>query len=286
MLAHHVTRSLLFALGLSAAVAAIAPASAADLPQNDVLNATLWMQKSVEYKANTIAVFTLAKMRLDQALADESWTAAPVEQTGKFQELPPAIIADLDETLLDNSAYQAWTIEHDTGFSSKTWTQFVKAEISTAIPGAMDFVKYAESKGVKVFYVTNRTAEEEPATRENMQKLGFPMGGNVDTVLTAKERPDWGSAKGTRRAYIAKDYRILLCLGDNFSDFTDDYRGDEAEREKVFVANTAHWGHDWIMLPNPSYGSFESAPFKHNYKLPAEERRKAKLDALKAWNGQ
>ena len=73
--------------------------------------------------------------------------------------------------------------------------------LSQAIPGAVDFTKYADSKGVKVFYISNRDASTEKDTRENMEKLGFPMGGNVDTFLMQNEKPDWGSAKSTRRDY-------------------------------------------------------------------------------------
>jgi len=233
-----------------------AAALAEEAPANDNLNAVLWMQRSVEYKANTEAVFALAKIRLDQALADKNWTAAPAEQTGDYKDLSPAVVLDLDETLLDNSGYQAWMVVKGETFNPKTWTQFVKSETSTAIPGGLDFTKYADSKGVRVFYVSNRTKAEEDATRENMKKLGFPMGGNIDTILSAKEQPDWGSAKGTRRAAIAKHYRILLLVGDNFGDFTDAYKGSVYERQKVFDENAARWGHDWLMLPNPSYGSF------------------------------
>jgi acid phosphatase len=264
---------------------ALAPAALAQ-EANDNLNAVLWMQKSVEYKANAEAVFALAKIRLDEALKDKSRTAAPAEQTGNFRDLTPAVIADADETVLDNSGYQAWMVAKGETFNPKTWTQFVKSQTSTAIPGAVEFAKYAESKGVRVFYVTNRTKEEEPATRENMRKLGFPMTANIDTILTAREQPNWGSAKGTRRAVIAKHYRILLLLGDNFGDFTDDYKGSVEERQKVYEANAAHWGTDWLMLPNPSYGSFESAPFGHNFKVPLEEQRAAKRAALAPWSGQ
>ena len=254
-------------------------------PPHDLLNAVLWMQRSVEYKANATAVFALARLRLDEALADRNWTAAPAEQTGAYQTLPPAVVLDADETLLDNSAFQAWMVLNDTSFSPKVWTEFVTAQMSGAIPGAVEFCKYADTKGVKVFYITNRTAAEEPATRRTMDKLGFPMGGNVDTVLTTGEKPEWTSAKGTRRAYVAKDYRILLNLGDNLSDFTDDYRGDEAEREKVFEANKERWGREWIVVANPSYGSFESAPYKHDFKLSEADKRKAKRDALQPWAG-
>jgi 5'-nucleotidase (lipoprotein e(P4) family) len=276
------------ALRLLAAMAfclALAPAALAQ-DANDNLNAVLWMQKSVEYKANTEAVFALAKIRLDEALKDKSRTAAPAEQTGSFKDLSPAVVLDADETVLDNSGYQAWMVVKGETFNPKTWTQFVKSETSAAIPGAVAFTKYAESKGVRVFYVTNRTKEEEEATRENMRKLGFPMEANIDTILTAKEQPDWGSAKGTRRAVIAKHYRILLLVGDNFGDFTDAYKGSVDERQKVYDENAAHWGKDWLMLPNPSYGSFEAAPFGGNFKLPIEEQRAAKRGVLAPWSGQ
>ena len=266
-------------LGLSQPVLAQQPAA------SDLLNATLWMQKSVEYKGAALAAYALARVRLDQALADKNWTAAPAEQKGSYQGLPPAVILDLDETALDNSGYQAWMATTGQTFAPKTWTDFVNSETALAIPGAVEFCKYAESKKVKVFYVSNRTAEEEPATRRNMEKLGFPMGGNMDTVLTSREQPDWTSAKGTRRAYIAKEYRILLNLGDNFGDFTDEYRGSEAERLKVYEANKQRFGREWIVLPNPTYGSFESATFAHDFKKSAAEQHKAKMDALNAWKG-
>jgi acid phosphatase len=266
-------------------MASPAPASPAP-PPHDILNAVLWMQRSVEYKATTTGIFALARLRLDQALADPSWSAIiPKELSTPYQSLPPAVIVDVDETVMDNSAYQAWNAIKDTSFDPKTWTMFVNSVTSLAIPGAVEFCQYATSKGVKVFYVSNRTAEEEPATRKNLEKLGFPIDTTMDTVLTSREKPDWGSAKGTRRVFIAREYRVLLNLGDNFSDFTDDYRGNEAQRLAVLEQYKDHWGHDWIMLPNPSYGSFESAPFNHDFKKSEAERRKAKRDALEPWLG-
>ena len=259
--------------------------ASAQAPQNDLLNATLWMQRAVEYKANSLTAFALAKIRLEQALNDENWTGAPAEQTGNYQKLPPALILDLDETLVDNSRFQAWMTLNGTVFTPQVWTKFVNAQVSEAIPGAVDFLKFADSKGVKLFYVTNRTSEEEEATRKNLGRLGFPMGGNVDTFLMTRKKPDWGSAKGTRRAFVAKDYRVLLMLGDNFGDFVDAYRGSEAERLKVFEENRERWGREWIMLANPAYGSFESAPFGHDYKKSADEQRQAKRAVLDAWSG-
>lgn len=269
----------------AAPAAASAPAPA-PIPADDNLNATLWMQRSVEYAGSTESAFALAKIRLNEALKDTGWTAAPAEQTGKFSALPPAIICDVDETLLDNSAYQAWNVTAGTTFSNETWSKFVAAKISTAVPGAVEFANYAASKGVTVFYVSNRTEDGEQATRDNMAKLAFPMGGTVDTFLMQKEKEDWTSKKGTRRAFVAQNYRILLLLGDNFGDFVDSYKGTEDDRKKVYEANATHWGHDWIMLPNPSYGSWEAVPYKFDYGASPEAMRDAKKKALNSWNGQ
>ena len=279
------SRKWLAALLLVATIGLAAPALGQDPPANDLLNAVLWTQRAVEFKATALGAFALARIRLDQALADPQWTAAPKEQTGAYQALPPAVIVDVDETILDNSGYQAWMALKDTTFDPKTWNAYVKTVSSLAVPGAVEFLKYADGKGVKVFYISNRTAEEEAATRKNLEKLGFPLGAPVDTMLMTRKQPDWGSAKGTRRAHVAKGYRILLNLGDNFGDFVDEYRGSEAERLKVLEEHRDRWGREWIMIANPTYGSFESAPFGHDFKLSNGDKRKAKRGVLDAWPG-
>jgi acid phosphatase len=266
-----------FGLAISSAQAQSAP-----VPQNDLLNATLWVSNSVEFKANAISMYQLAKIRLDEALADKTWSA-----TGQTDaaDKPLAIIADMDETLLDNGGYESWLVKAGKDYSGKTYDAWTKAQAAKAVPGALDFYKYADSKGVKVFYVTNRDATQEADTRKNAEALGFPMGGNVDTFLMSKEQPDWTSKKGTRRDFVGKDYRVLLLLGDNWGDFSDDFGGTEAERLASLDKNMAHIGHDWIVIANPEYGSFESAPFGSDYKKSADERRQLKIDALPAWEG-
>jgi 5'-nucleotidase (lipoprotein e(P4) family) len=273
------------ALGAITIALGLGPAQAQDPQPSDMLLATLWTQRSVEYKGNALTVYALGKLRLDQALADRKWTAAPAEQKGDFASLPPAVVLDVDETVLDNSLYQVWMMKAGKTFSTKTWNEFCDAQVSRAIPGAVEFTKYADAKGVKLFYVTNRGAEVEKSTRENMEKLGFPMGGNVDTFLMQNERPDWGSAKGTRRAVIAKDYRIVLNFGDNFGDFDDRYRSSEADRLKAFDDNKDRWGREWLVVANPTYGSFDTAPYGFDFKKPLEEQRKAKWDVLEGWAG-
>jgi len=133
-------------LGTVLAALSTGIARAQEVAPSDMLLATLWTQRSVEYRGNALTVFALAKIRLDQALADKNWTAAPGEQKGDYQNLPPAVVLDVDETLVDNSLYQVWMLKNNQTFSTKTWNQFCAAQVSLAIPGAVDFTKYADSK--------------------------------------------------------------------------------------------------------------------------------------------
>ncbi len=251
--------------------------------QNDLLNATLWTQTSVEFKANALASYRLAKIMLDRALIDKDWTAA-TEQSGAYQGKPPAVLLDVDETVLDNSAYEAWVIKEDTHYSSKTWGPFVDAAVSKPIPGSLDFINYAVSKGVEVFYVSNRKKPGEDGTRRNLTKFGYPINDKIDTVLLRGEN-DWGRKKSTRRLHVAKDFRILLLVGDNLGDFTDQSGGSPADRAKVYEQHMDRWGTSWITISNPMYGSGKAAAFGGKWKLDANIRRQMKLEAMSSWPG-
>jgi 5'-nucleotidase (lipoprotein e(P4) family) len=236
-----------------------AGAPASNVSTHENLNAVVWMQTALEYEASAIQAYRLAQMQLDAALSNPAWTAA-IEQTADASKLPPAVIVDVDETVLDNSYYQARMIRDRTEYSSETWDPWVQEARATAIPGAIEFTKYAASKGVTIFYVTNRTAKIEDPTRKNLTALGFPLTENVDTILTRGERPEWqASGKGPRRTYVARDYRILLLIGDDLGDFVTDAAGTVAERKAKTAPQEDWWGRRWIMIPNPSYGSWGRA---------------------------
>ncbi|MEQ8936440.1 MAG: HAD family acid phosphatase [Amphiplicatus sp.] len=261
-----------------------APSPDAAVAQSDLLNAALWMQGAVEYKAAALGVYALARIRLDEALADRKWTASPDRQGAGYEKLPPAIIVDADETVLDNSAYQAMLARNYAEFSVPTWGAFVESQTAKAGPGALEFARYAASQGVTIFYITNRDAVGEEATRNNLKALGFPVSDDKDTIFTQGEREEWKpSAKGARVAEAAKGHRILLMIGDNLGDFTDAYKGTPADRLSVYERNRDHWGKDWLVVPNPAYGSWESSLFGGNYKLSPDERRRLKREALEAW---
>ncbi|HRD71817.1 MAG TPA: HAD family acid phosphatase [Aquimonas sp.] len=238
---------------------------------HDNLNATLWMQSAAEYQAATLGSYAQARQSLDAALADTAINALPVsEQSQGFESLPPAIITDADETLIDNSPFQARRIRDGGDFDPATWAAWSNERKARAIPGAVAFAQYAARRGVTVYYVTNRDhASEYQATADNLRALGFPLAEDNSNLLLRGDPRAPGKEKGERRRLVAKDHRVVLLLGDNLGDFLDGVGGDVAARENLIAPYADWWGSRWIMLPNPSYGSWESAVLKACGEQPA-----------------
>ena len=251
---------LLLAVSLTACATQPAPSSPpAPCPAAPVaaLNATLWMQTSPEYQAITRETYRVARAQLDLALADPGWSALP-DVTADASR-PPAIILDLDETAIDTSAFQARQILSQSGYSTEAWQQFSMLANSRPIAAAGDFLRYASSRGVHIFYITNRLVSEEPALRRNLSALGFPIDDSIDTVLSRNERTEWTPDKSSRRSFVGSNYRVLLLFGDDLNDFVPAAGKSINERNDLLHRFDDQWGWRWFMLPNPMYGSWERA---------------------------
>lgn len=228
-------------------------------PATALVNATLWLQTAAEYRAAARQAYSAAREALDAALADPEWVGALEEREGGAGQ-PPAIILDLDETVLDNSPFEARMIRRGITFDQDAWNEWVEEAGATAILGAADFLYYARDRGVTPFYVTNRAAGEEAATRRNLEKLGLPLGTDPDTLLVLGERPEWQTSdKAPRREWVARSYRVLMLVGDDLNDFVSARGLDLAARNRAVEEHAARWGRRWILVPNPVYGSFERA---------------------------
>ncbi|MFN2441515.1 MAG: 5'-nucleotidase, lipoprotein e(P4) family [Thermoanaerobaculia bacterium] len=245
-----------------APVAAPAPLQAEraeDRSRNPLLYSVVWLQTSGEYRALALQAFAAAGSAIDRALADPSWTAA-VEQPSAGPMLPPAVIVDIDETMLDNSPFEARLIKDGGAFTPETWAGWVEERNAGPIPGALEYARQAAASGVTIFYVSNRDAEGEMATRDNLVRVGFPVATEVDTVLLRGEREDWkNSDKGTRRAWVAERHRIVAMIGDDLGDFLPNARVGRDERDAMVERYREWWGTRWFVIPNPMYGSWEGA---------------------------
>jgi len=247
-----------------------------DKSGNPLLNSVLWMQHAAEYKASALQAYSTAKVMLDKALEEPKWTAA-AEQNNDYQELKPAIVLDVDETVLDNSPYETQLIKNGQTYSSDTWKAWCDLQRAEPIPGALEFCTYAHEKGVKVFYVTNRRENVKEATRANLKKSGFPLENDLETLIARTKSSD----KGERRAAIARDFRIVLLIGDNAGDFHSGFtHASQSQRDSLVSVFAPNFGTKWIMLPNPMYGDWEGALYDYDYSLSTSEQQKVKTGKL------
>jgi 5'-nucleotidase (lipoprotein e(P4) family) len=251
---------------LACCTTTVPPAAPQCNPGHSIVNATLWMQSSAEYHASALQTYANARRALDAALDQGSGG------------LPPAIVLDLDETALDNTPFETRVIRKGMTYDSTMWKQWTSEGIAPAIPGAAEFLEYAQSRGVRPFYVTNRDLDEEPGTRRNLETLRFPLDSAVDTLLMKGEN-GWTSDKSGRRDYVAQSHRLLLLLGDDLNDFADAREKSHAERDQLIAANAGEWGTRWFILPNPIYGSWERAAIGSGG-TPCEQLQR-KIDALR-----
>ncbi|HWR49736.1 MAG TPA: HAD family acid phosphatase [Bryobacteraceae bacterium] len=179
------------------------------------LNAVAWFQTSAEYAASARQTYAGATKSLKRALADKNWTAA-IEQTGAFAELPPAVILDLDETVLDNSAYEVAMLRANAPFSDVTWSRWVAEARAGTVPAAVRFLTNARAAGVALFYVTNRVCKADDAsdpTVRVLRALNVPL--EPGRLMCKGEVSD----KSPRRESVARTHRILLLVGDDLGDF-------------------------------------------------------------------
>ena len=271
----------------AAQAAAAAPADAApatDSSANDNLNAVLWMQRAQEYRAITEQTYRAAADRLDAALKESHWDAlVPEERGNDAKGLKPAVVLDLDETVLDNSPYQARLVRDGKEYDEMTWDQWVAEKKAKAIPGVVDFARAANEKGVTLLYISNRAVHLKEATLANLRAEGLPVADDsvflgLGTVVEGCEQA--GSEKNCRRRLAGQQYRVLMQFGDQLGDFVEVTANTNDGRDALLQQYHDWFGERWWMLPNPTYGGFAPAQFNNDFSQPRQARHDAKRAAL------
>lgn len=225
--------------------------SPASIANNGKVWGSIYQQRAAEYKALCFQAYNIARLRLDAALT-------------KHHAKPLAVVTDIDETLLDNSPYDAQRALNNQEFDSKAWKEWTGKGICDTVPGASSFFKYAASKGVAVYYVTNRDEDERQGTLKNLKLYHLPYADDKHLILKATT-----SSKEARRLNILKTHEIVLLCGDNLPDFDALYDSNPSEQNRQAATERLkkEFGSKYIIIPNMSYGDWENSIFNYNYKL-------------------
>lgn len=235
------------------------------------ISGVLYMQKAGEYRALCYQAFNIARLRLDADFDKKNLKKLPKA----MRKMPRAIMVDIDETVLDNSPAQAYGIKNNKAFNLPDWYAWGDMRKAKAIPGSVDFLNYAHSRGVKIFYVSNRDEVQKQATMDNLKKVGFNDITDANVLLRQKE-----SSKDARRDIIRKTYRIVMQVGDNLDDFSSTFEKKSVEDRFAEVDKARdHFGKDYIALPNAMYGTWESAIYGYG-KLTDEQKAEKRAAAL------
>ena len=231
------------------------PPSSEYITVNGKLFTTVFQQRASEYRALCYQAFNIAKLRIDQL------PSSPPEK-------PFAIMTDIDETVLSNAAYQAHQTLQGKDYDVSSWYHWTAMAKADTVPGALSFLKYASSKGIKIFYVTNRDEVEREGTLKNLQKFHFPDAVNEHLLLKGEV-----SSKEGRKQQILMNHQIVLLIGDNLNDLSNAFEKKlPGDRMMVTDSLSQQFGKTLIVLPNAVYGDWENALYKYNHQLnPAQK---------------
>ena len=159
-------------MGLSLAACANLPAE----PAGELQPGTAWVAYSPDWATEAEAVYSEATAWIDSVegdLPDGSW----------------AVVLDLDETVMNNVAYQISRDLLGEGYTPESWHAWTQEAAATLVPGAAEFVRHVNAAGGHIAFVTNRADSEQLATENNLYTLGLKRPDDFRVLLT-RARPD------------------------------------------------------------------------------------------------
>lgn len=237
-------------------------------------SAVLWQQTAAEYEALCYQAFNSGIYWLKQ-------TNQEYQNARDLNELNPrAIIMDLDETVLNNSPYNAQLIIDNDNYSSSSWNNWVRLSNAGFVPGAKEFIQQVRNLEIEVFFISNRSTETLDQTIGNLGSLGYEI--KTDHILL--DETDDGD-KAERRAQVMKNYDVVMLVGDNLADFSDVFENPMSvtERKSKTFEFQEMFGNKFIVLPNPMYGKWESTLKEKDPQYPQNNRFEDKRSFLKGY---
>lgn len=224
---------------------------------------SLYQQKAAEYRALCFQAFNIARLRLDNYQSTNT--------------KPRAIITDIDETVLDNSPYAVTQAFQGKEYDSDSWMYWTSLGKADTVPGAVSFLQYAASRGVEIFYITNRKEKEREGTLKNLRDFGFPYADTLHYI----GRKDV-SSKESRRQVVRNTHEVVMLLGDNLGDFSSLF-DDKTYEDRLTNTNLSEsdFGSRFIVLPNPNYGDWEPAIYRKKGGLPQQYKDSVMRATLK-----
>ncbi|MFD2167478.1 HAD family acid phosphatase [Thalassotalea euphylliae] len=230
------------------------------IPQHPLSTAVKWQVESKEYGYLTRSIYQGATNTINRK---------PLPNT------PWVVMMDIDETVLNNVAYQVGIEQAGQTYHPDTWAAWVKSEKATLVPGVKGFIETVLNKGGKLALVTNRDRTLDHHTWRNLQALGLPvspentclMGRTAEDkskidhsmIVNDKDLRRQQIEAGTASCYASANkrhsnfsaHKIVMQVGDNIEDFAK-VTQEDADAEALLSSSDG----SLVLLPNAMYGSW------------------------------
>ena len=206
--------------------------TASQLAEEENLTAILWVQRSAEFRGLSYQAYNLATMEVDKAIAQRREIEKELRKTRANKNAeeqcntlrPLAVVLDIDDTLICNASLEMYYVEHPEAKANyNAWEHWI-TQHNELLPGARDFLKNTDKRGIQIFYVTGRGPQDKDITTRFLQKADLPF--TDETHLLMNDR---SGSKIKQFAKLARRYDIICYLGDNITDFPIGAVRDENE---------------------------------------------------------
>lgn len=201
-----ITSSL--ALSFSAAAALSCPCSEVSVPEKPnafTIEEGLKYMKTPEYQKEFNDAIASAKKACEKHKGEKDL----------------AIVSDIDETCLDNSAY--FSAHPQAGWNE--WTNWLDSEKDTPLKPTAEFLSWARKNGFAIFFITGRNESERRSTINNLIGAGISYDGlymRPDNDATPAEV----MKTNYRKQIEGMGFKIIVSIGDQYSDLAGGHAED------------------------------------------------------------
>ena len=184
------------------------------VPPEHVANLGTLKLELQRYYACTCTCGCYAKELDRQAQLAIDFLARRAARKGPNEKL--ALVLDIDETALSN--YKQMAAE-DYGYVPKAFDAWEDSAQASAIPGTLRLYQEAQRLGITVFFITGRGEAHRAATEQNLRSQGYTKWERLFLRTSAQSSESTIAYKsGARQTIVDAGYRIVLNVGDQFSD--------------------------------------------------------------------
>jgi 5'-nucleotidase (lipoprotein e(P4) family) len=218
------------------------------VPKEKISTATHWQRNALEYCRIAVSAY-------DAALA----AAERIARHHKHGSW--IVVMDADETVIDNSLFERERQACGSVFEDAMWRSWVEARLARDVPGAAAFTQAVHRLGGYVAIVTNRAADQDAITQDNLKSAGIWFDYEVGMTGKLSDKTDrWRAVKTILAKKFGGSPRVVMWVGDQVTDLAVLDSGGRIERAMTQKDSGAGIGDYLFLMPNPMYGNWQDNP--------------------------